>query len=98
MAERRALLTVAVVGAGPSGVEMVATLADLLPEWYEKLGGNSRKLRIVLVNHGDEILAGDVNAHLQETALQALKSRAVPVEVVRCGSGSCQRRRANLQC
>ncbi|MEA5508737.1 NAD(P)/FAD-dependent oxidoreductase [Crocosphaera sp. UHCC 0190] len=75
------LLTIAVVGAGPSGVEMAATLADLLPSWYDKLGGNIRDIRIVLINHGTEILSGDINAHLQETALEALKSRTVTVEL-----------------
>ncbi|MBV6622551.1 MAG: NAD(P)/FAD-dependent oxidoreductase [Rivularia sp. (in: Bacteria)] len=80
--QRQALLTVAVVGAGPSGVEMAATLADLLPSWYAKLGGNIDDIRIVLVNHGEEILKGDINAHLQETALKALQSRTVPVELL----------------
>ncbi|EAZ90498.1 NAD(P)/FAD-dependent oxidoreductase [Crocosphaera chwakensis] len=77
--ERDRLLTIAVVGAGPSGVEMAATLADLLPSWYGKLGGNIQKIKIVLINHGTEILSGDVNAHLRETALEALNSRSVPV-------------------
>lgn len=81
-AERKNLLTVAVVGAGPSGVEVSATLADLLPAWYTNLGGNGQEVRIVLVNHGDEILQGDVNAHLQGTALKALKSRTVAVELL----------------
>ena len=79
---RQSLLTIAVVGAGPSGVEMAATLADLLPSWYDKLGGNIQDIRIVIVNHSQEILSGDVNAHLQETALEALKSRTVPVELL----------------
>ena len=79
---RRSLLTFAVTGAGPSGVEMAATLADLLPSWYAKLGGNIREIRIVIVNHGAEILSGDVNAHLQKTALEAFKHRAVPVELL----------------
>ena len=79
---RRSLLTFAVTGAGPSGVEMAATLADLLPSWYAKLGGNIAEIRIVIVNHGSEILSGDVNAHLQETALEAFKHRAVPVELL----------------
>ncbi|GAB4540946.1 MAG: NAD(P)/FAD-dependent oxidoreductase [Pleurocapsa sp.] len=80
--ERWSLLTFVVTGAGPSGVEMAATLADLLPSWYAKLGGNIQDIRIVIVNHGDEILSGDVNAHLQETALEAFKHRAVPVELL----------------
>ena len=82
LTQRQALLTFAVVGAGPSGVEMAATLADLLPSWYAELGGNINDIRIVLVNHGEEILQGDVNAHLQETALEALQSRTVPVELI----------------
>ncbi|MGB7415501.1 MAG: FAD-dependent oxidoreductase [Thermosynechococcaceae cyanobacterium] len=82
LTQRQALLTVAVVGAGPSGVEMAATLADLFPDWYAKLGGDIQEIRVVLVNHGDQILAGDVNAHLQETALDAFKNRAVPVELM----------------
>ena len=80
--ERRSLLTFVITGAGPSGVEMAATLADLLPSWYVRLAGNIRDIRIVLVNHGEEILSGDVNAHLQETALEALKKRTVPVELL----------------
>ncbi|MEM8720281.1 MAG: hypothetical protein AAGE84_13385 [Cyanobacteria bacterium P01_G01_bin.39] len=32
--QRRQLLTIAIVGAGASGVELAATLADLLPIWY----------------------------------------------------------------
>ena len=79
---RRSLLTFAITGAGPSGVEMAATLADLLPSWYAKLGGDIRDIRIVVVNHGTEILSGDVNAHLQQTALEAFKHRAVPVELL----------------
>ena len=80
--QRQALLTFAVVGAGPSGVEIAATLADLLPNWYATLGGNINDIRIVLVNHGEEILKGDVNAHLQDTALKALQSRSIPVELL----------------
>ncbi|WP_107668230.1 NAD(P)/FAD-dependent oxidoreductase [Cyanothece sp. BG0011] len=79
--ERDRLLTIAVVGAGPAGVEIAATLADLLPSWYSKLGGNIQDIKIVLINHGREILSGDVNAHLRETALDALKSRSVPVDL-----------------
>ena len=79
---KKALTTVAVVGAGPSGVEMAATLADLLPLWYEELGGDLTELRIVLVNHSNQILKGDANSHLQETAMDALLDRTVPVELL----------------
>lgn len=80
--QRRSLLTFAVVGAGPTGVEMAATLADLLPDWYAKLGGDIRQIRIVLINHGKTILAGDVNADLQSEALHAFRTRRVPVELI----------------
>lgn len=79
-AQRRRLLTAVVVGAGASGVEMAATLADLLPHWYEALGGNPQEIRVVLLNHGHEILSGDINSHLHKIAEQELQKRAVPVE------------------
>lgn len=79
---KQQLLTVAVVGAGPSGVEMAATLADLLPSWYARLGGNSQEIQIVLVNHGEEILQGDVNTELKEIAERALKHKQNPVEML----------------
>lgn len=81
-AQRRSLLTFAVVGAGPTGVEMAATLADLLPYWYAQLSGNIHEIRIVLINHGKTILAGDVNAGLQKDALHAFRTRTVPVELI----------------
>lgn len=80
--QRRSLLTFAIVGAGPTGVEMAATLADLLPYWYAQLGGNIHEIRIVLINHGKTILAGDVNAALKEDVLYAFKTRTVPVELI----------------
>ncbi len=79
---RRHLLTAVVIGAGPSGVEMASTLADLLPHWYEALGGNPQEIRVVLLNHGKNILEGDINNHLREIAEQELKKRAVPVEFI----------------
>jgi NADH dehydrogenase FAD-containing subunit len=79
---RRQLLTVAVIGAGPSGVEMAATLADLLPHWYEALGGTPEDIRIVLINHGSQILKGDINDPLREPTYQELQKRAVPVELI----------------
>lgn len=78
---RRRLLTSVIVGGGPSGVEMAATLADFLPQWYAELGGKAEEIRVVLVNHG-ELLEGDVNSQLRTTAEQALQARTVPVEVI----------------
>lgn len=80
--QRQSLLTFAVVGAGPTGVEMAATLADLLPYWYAQLGGNIHEIHIVLINHGKTILSGDVNAGLKNVALHAFKTRTVPVETI----------------
>ncbi|HEY9617249.1 MAG TPA: NAD(P)/FAD-dependent oxidoreductase [Microcoleaceae cyanobacterium] len=79
--QRRRLLTTVVIGGGPSGVEMAATLADFLPHWYAELGGNVEEVRVVLLNHG-ELLEGDVNSQLRATAEQALQARTVPVEVI----------------
>lgn len=79
---RRALLTVAIAGAGPAGVEMAATLADLLPQWYRKLNGDPQEIQIVILNRGQEILKGDINSHLRETVEKALQQRAIPVKVV----------------
>lgn len=79
--ERRSLLTVSIVGAGPAGVEMALTLADLLPQWYAQLGGNIQEIRIVIINRSQEILKGDINSHLQATAHKAMKKRAIAVEL-----------------
>ena len=80
--QRRKLLTVAIIGAGASGVEMAATLADLLPHWYAALGGNSQEIRVVLVNHGQEILNADINSHLREIAKGELQKRTVPIQML----------------
>lgn len=79
--QRRSLLTTVVVGGGPSGVEMAATLADLLPQWYAAVGGNPQENRVVLVNHG-KLLKGDVNRTLRETAEQELQQRTISVDVI----------------
>jgi NADH dehydrogenase FAD-containing subunit len=81
--QRRKLLTVVIVGGGASGVEMAATLADFLPNWYEALGGTKNEIRVVLLNHGQEILSGDINNPLRETAERELKKRTVPIEILK---------------
>ena len=78
-AQRQRLLTFAVVGAGPSGVEIAATLADLLPDWYHQLGGDIQALQVVVINHGKEILEGDINMNLRDIATAALKDKTIPV-------------------
>ncbi|BAY11305.1 NAD(P)/FAD-dependent oxidoreductase [Calothrix sp. NIES-2098] len=81
--QRRQLLTVVVVGGGASGIEMAATLADFLPHWYDALGGNQNEIRVILLNHGQEILDGDINDPLRPIAEQELQKRVVPIEIIR---------------
>jgi len=75
--ERRHLLTFTIVGAGPAGIELACTLADILPIWYDELGGDSHEIRIVLINRSREILKGDINSQLRCTVQRALKQRQV---------------------
>lgn len=79
---RQSLLTVVIVGAGPAGIEMAATLGDLLPQWYRKLNGNINDIRIVVLNRSEEILKGDMNGKLRETALNALDNRTVNPKIL----------------
>ena len=80
--DRQRLLTVAVVGAGATGVEIASSLADFLPQRYAALGGNVDELRILLVNHGREILNEDVNSHLKSSVLTELQQHQCAVELV----------------
>jgi len=80
--QRQTLLTVVIIGAGPTGVELAATLADLLPNWYAQLDGDPQEIRVLLLNRGPEILKGDINRHCRQTAQNTLKQRGVPVEVI----------------
>ncbi|MEO0405878.1 MAG: NAD(P)/FAD-dependent oxidoreductase [Cyanobacteria bacterium P01_A01_bin.135] len=77
--QRRKHLTVAIIGAGPSGVELAATLADLLPTWYGPLGGSATDIKIVVLQRGQEILKGVGNDTLKATANEALKQRSVQI-------------------
>ncbi|MBD2680655.1 MULTISPECIES: NAD(P)/FAD-dependent oxidoreductase [Nostoc] len=80
--QRRKLLTVVVVGGGASGVEMVATLADFLPHWYSALGGNRTEIRVILLNHGEKILDGDINDPLRPIAEKELQKRSIAIEIL----------------
>jgi NADH:quinone reductase (non-electrogenic) len=79
-ARRAALLTFAIVGAGPTGVELAGTIADLardtLPRDFRHI--DTRKARVVLIEAGPRVLAGfpdDLSAY----ALHALESLGVEV-------------------
>jgi NADH dehydrogenase FAD-containing subunit len=78
---RRDLLTTAIVGGGPAGVELALTLGDMLPEWYLAEGGNPSDLRVILLNRGD-ILQGDVNTLLRDTATQSMEQRRVQPQLL----------------
>ena len=57
---REALLTFAIVGAGPTGVELAGTIAELaqftLPKDFRNI--DTRKARLVLIEAGPRVLAG----------------------------------------
>lgn len=76
---REKLLTVAIIGAGASGVELAGTLADILPQWYIKQGGEFEQIRLVLVNRGSEILSSN-SEKLRTAAEKVLQQRGFPVE------------------
>src|ERR1700758_1747087 len=74
--KRDALLTFVVIGAGPTGVEMAGTIADLakdtLPKDFRHI--DTRKARVVLIEAGKRVLAGfpeDLSAYAL-TSLQGL--------------------------
>ena len=74
--KRAALLTFVIVGAGPTGVEMAGTIADMardtLPPDFRNI--DTRKARVVLIEAGPRVLAGfpeDLSAYAQR-ALEKL--------------------------
>ena len=69
---RAALLTFVIIGAGPTGVEMAGTIADLakdtLPRDFRHI--DTRKARVVLIEAGSRVLAGfpdDLSAYAQRS-------------------------------
>ena len=96
--QRRLLTTVAIVGGGPSGVELAATLADLLPNWYKELDGDPQEIRVVVIDQADDILdsQGNNKTKLQNTAHQALAERNVSVELI-LGAKVCKVERDRLE-
>ena len=73
---RAALLTFVIIGAGPTGVELAGTIADLakdtLPQDFRNI--DTHKARVVLIEAGPRVLAGfpdDLSAYAQ-TSLEGI--------------------------
>jgi NADH:ubiquinone reductase (H+-translocating) len=80
-ARRAALLTFVIVGAGPTGVELAGTIAELaqdtLPPDFRNI--DTQKARVVLIEAGPRVLAGfadDLSAYAQSSL------ESIGVEVV----------------
>jgi NADH dehydrogenase len=77
-----ALLTFVIVGAGPTGVEMAGTIAELarthLPAEYRRI--DTRRARVLLIEAGERILPS-FDASLAEYASGALAELGVEVRV-----------------
>ncbi|MBN9218617.1 MAG: NAD(P)/FAD-dependent oxidoreductase [Mesorhizobium sp.] len=83
-ARRQALLTIAIVGGGPTGVELAGTIAELA---HDTLRGefrniDTRQTRVVLIEAGDRILA-NFAPKLSNYARKALERLGVTVELGR---------------
>jgi NADH dehydrogenase len=81
-AERRRLLTVAVIGGGFSGVEVAGAINDLLARarrYYPQL--HSESIRIVLLHRGDRIIPELHAKSLSEFALSKLRNRGIEVRL-----------------
>ena len=78
--ERQKLLTIAIAGAGATGVELAATLTDVLPQWYLKQGGKFEQLRLVLIDRSSQILSS-ASDRLRQAAQAALEKRPAKVEL-----------------
>jgi NADH dehydrogenase len=78
--KRAALLTFVIIGAGPTGVEMAGTIADLardtLPRDFRHI--DTRKARVALIEAGKRVLAGFPD-DLSSYALRSLESLGVEV-------------------
>ncbi|RVD70525.1 MAG: NAD(P)/FAD-dependent oxidoreductase [Mesorhizobium sp.] len=84
VARRQALLTLAIVGGGPTGVELAGTIAELAHDTLRDEFRNidTRQTRVVLIEAGDRILANFAPA-LSAYAQAALERLGVTVELGR---------------
>lgn len=83
-AKRQALLTLVIVGGGPTGVELAGTIVELA---HDTLRGefrniDTRQVRVVLIEAGDRILA-NFAPELSTYAQKALERLGVEVELGR---------------
>jgi len=77
---RKALLTITIIGAGPTGVELAGMIAELahvtLPREFRHI--NTRETRVILVEAGPRILAG-FTEKLSSYAHKALEKLGVEI-------------------
>lgn len=80
-AERKALLTFAVIGAGPTGVELAGIIAELahriLPREFRRI--DTHRTRVMLIEAGERILPS-FDEDLSAYATRALERRGVEVK------------------
>ncbi|HEV7344760.1 MAG TPA: NAD(P)/FAD-dependent oxidoreductase [Devosia sp.] len=79
-AARRALLTFAIIGAGPTGVEMAGAIVDLARETLrgEFHMADPAKARVVLIEAGPRVL-GNFREELSDYTLKSLRRMGVEV-------------------
>jgi NADH:ubiquinone reductase (H+-translocating) len=78
--QRRALLTIVVVGAGPTGVELAGAIAEIARQVMKSdfRAIDPRETRVLLVEAGDRVL-GTFPESLSHWAAEALRLRGVEV-------------------
>jgi len=81
-AKRKALLTFAIVGGGPTGVELAGIIAELAKQtiWPEFRNIDTRQTRVMLLEAGPRILAA-FPEDLSNYALKALEKLGVEVRL-----------------
>jgi NADH dehydrogenase len=102
-AERRRLMTFAIVGAGPTGVELAGAIAELarhaLAEDFRAI--DPRAARIVLIEGGERVLPVFA-PHLSDYAMRALKKMDVEVwlqkQVTACDARGLTASGERLEC
>src|ERR1700712_5172652 len=90
-ARRAALLTFVIIGAGPTGVEMAGTIADLAKDTLAPDFRNidTSKARVLLIEAGPRVLAGfpeDLSAYAQRSLEQLGVEVALGQPVTECSA------------